>query len=1204
MIEPEKEETNCQGNLMTEYAVENLTKDLNNLTLSRNSHAGESVDNSINFDNDRETAVKTMDYDQNECGQCRSIISTKHFEVEPEVEVTKSIYNQDTARENCEEPINSIFDQLLEDYRNDPVISENIVVLPEVEVNIGGLRRKALSDTGASTSCIGYSFYLELSEKHPNLPYLTANALRVTAAYGSRVAKVEGQTLLPIEINDENYETLALIIKDLNRDVILGASFFNETQAVVDFKEHELVLNQPRLNTVKFSTKSVEVNELVARVICDSMDDEISVASLNEVRNVYPAKAEIDKPTIASEEDIFKHVSSYTDLSDREKKELLRVLMDHRMIFDDKPGLVTNYTHHIELTDDTPIKVKTYPYPIKYRHLVDEEIRKLERWGVIQKAPTDWINPLVIVPKTVGIRICTDARVLNRRMKGQIARPIPPLEFLQEMSGKSYYTTLDGSQFFRQLNVNPDHRKYLGFVHRGQSYVQNRVAFGLKTAVSSCVTALDDILGPNVQSYCNVFIDDVLIASDSFDEHLYHLRDILERLQKRGVTLKLSKCVFARNSVKTLGYILSQDGLGKDAEKIQTIQDMKPPKTVKTLQSLLGYLNFYRNFSYRYAELAKPLLELLKKGRKFKWEPKHQEAFEKIKEAFQEEVVLKKPLEDSTYYLEVDASGWACAALLYQYDTEGNIRIIGMTSRVFQPAEVNYSTTEKEMMSFIHGVTKFKLYLVNTKFVVRSDHKSLQFILKCKLTNARITRWVLLLANLDFVFEHVPGCRNIADYFSRNPLKVPIEKYNRGDLIPPESIMAIKELIPVQLRSHIAMLPELQTSDPFYGDVKSKVLKGENVSGDRCQYEIVRNLLCKRDNEGIRICVPEALIPVLMEYYHDNAGHPGAGKLIPTMKQYYVWKHMAKGIRRYCASCMLCQRNNPPHTYHRGPLHSVVVKNIGDLVSTDWYGPLVTGRGGVSYVLVFLDNFSKLVSLYACRRATARTAIAKLKDYLRINPGVKCICSDNGSQYTSGYWKAEIQNMGIKHITITAYYPQANTAERIMRSLGKMLRIYCHDKQKQWPVYLGHVEKCMNLIRHESTGQAPYSLHFGISPSREVASLFGLPEIQKEECRQYQLELARKTLQTKAEKRKERFDKSHKLVTFKEGQLVMCRIFPRSDALAGITRKLLLTFEGPKRIIKELHPNAYLLAEVESDKIFGKRNAFHLKPFHEREREK
>lgn len=251
---------------------------------------------------------------------------------------------------------------------------------------------------------------------------------------------------------------------------------------------------------------------------------------------------------------------------------------------------------------------------------------------------------------------------------------------------------------------------------------------------------MDIILGPEVRNFVHTYIDDLLLVSPNFEEHLKHLKMLFQRLSEANLTININKTKFLQTHVKYLGFVLSKNGIETDSDKIVAIQNFPRPKNQKQLRAFLGVCNFYRKFVNKYSHETQPLLHLLRKGSRWNWTDTEELAFNKVKRLFLQTIILKFPNYQKTFYLETDSSYFALGTVLYQIDDQNEIAVVGFASRILRGAELFYTVTEKELLAIIFGLQKFRTIILHFSIVIRTDHHALKFLNQCQLLNDRLTR--------------------------------------------------------------------------------------------------------------------------------------------------------------------------------------------------------------------------------------------------------------------------------------------------------------------------------------------------------------------------------------------------------------------------------------------------------------------------------
>ena len=304
-------------------------------------------------------------------------------------------------------------------------------------------------------------------------------------------------------------------------------------------------------------------------------------------------------------------------------------------------------------------------------------------------------------------------------------------------------SSLDLRSSFWQVPLTPESRKYTAFMHRGRCYEFCVTSFGLRTSTASLVRGLESVL--KGLGYTINFVDDLLCMSEKFEDHMQHLDEVLTRFENHGLTLNLAKLAFFRQSVKFLGHILAPEGIRPDPSKIEAIHSFPAPKNTKQLRGFLGLINYYSKFTNEHGRATVPLLDLIRKGTKWKWGDKEEAAFKDTKTKFRESVILRYPNKTRPFYMQTDASVFALGAVLYQIDDKGEHGVLQFASRTLKGAELGYNITEKELLGVVWALGKFRSYLLSTNVIIVTDHAALTFLRECKLLHARLTRWSLAL---------------------------------------------------------------------------------------------------------------------------------------------------------------------------------------------------------------------------------------------------------------------------------------------------------------------------------------------------------------------------------------------------------------------------------------------------------------------------
>ena len=462
---------------------------------------------------------------------------------------------------------------------------------------------------------------------------------------------------------------------------------------------------------------------------------------------------------------------SQTDLTQDQKDQLKSLLSEFRDVFafsNYELGKTDLIQHHIE-TEGPPIKQRPYRVSEKQRQCIEKHVNDMLERNIISESLSPWSSPVVLVPKgnSGETRFCVDYRKLNKVTKRD-SFPLPLIEStLDALGGSQYFTTLDLLSGYWQIEVNQESKEKTAFTTFGGLYEFNVLPFGLTNAPSSFQRLMESVLRGLNYKIALCYIDDILIFSRSFTEHLEHIREVFLRLRSANLRLKPSKCDFATKSVKFLGHVITRDGISPNPEKISAVKNFPIPKCAKEVRSFLGLANYYRRFVNSFAKIAAPLNALLCKDKKFSWSEQCQLAFDTLKTALCESPILAYPDFSLPFSLHTDASDYAVGYVLSQKQN-GLERVIAYAGRNLTPAEKNYSVTEKEGVALISGIQRFKPYLHGRKFTVYTDHSALKYLFTNKNPQGRLARWNLILQEYDLEIVYKQGIKNgNADALSR-----------------------------------------------------------------------------------------------------------------------------------------------------------------------------------------------------------------------------------------------------------------------------------------------------------------------------------------------------------------------------------------------------------------------------------------------------
>ncbi|KAK9805131.1 hypothetical protein WJX72_001062 [[Myrmecia] bisecta] len=416
--------------------------------------------------------------------------------------------------------------------------------------------------------------------------------------------------------------------------------------------------------------------------------------------------------------------------------------------------------HHIDTGDHRPIKQQPYRFSKAENDLIDKEVKRMLEEGVIHPSHSPWASPVVIVPKPDGTtRFCIDFRKLNAITKYD-AYPLPRVDdALDALGGACWFRKLDLKAGYWQIPMAADSILKTSFVCRAGTFSWSVLPFGLSTAPATFQRLLDTVLSGLLNQICFVYLDDIIVFSATFEDHLRDLRKVFTALQQAELKANPKKCELAKREMTHLGHTITDTGIYPDEEKISTIAKAQPPRDVTHLRSFLGLASYYRKFIKGFSTIAAPLNRLLKRDTPFKWTRAQQIAFEELKRALTSPPILRRPDFTVPFILQTDWQRYAIGAVLSQRIDDKEYAI-AYASRALSNAELNYAAHEGECLAVIWAVKHFRPYLYGTHFTLQTDHRGLQWLMNTRDLTGKLARWSLKLQEYDFTIEYRKGSKH------------------------------------------------------------------------------------------------------------------------------------------------------------------------------------------------------------------------------------------------------------------------------------------------------------------------------------------------------------------------------------------------------------------------------------------------------------
>ena len=330
-----------------------------------------------------------------------------------------------------------------------------------------------------------------------------------------------------------------------------------------------------------------------------------------------------------------------------------------------------------------------------YLPVIDEHVEKMLANDICEPSTSPWASNVVLVKKSDGtLRFCIDYRQLNS-LTVKDSYPLPRIDTcFDALGGAKYFSTLDLWQGYWQVENDPETSDKTTFITRKGAFKFKVLPFWLSNAPAVFQRLMNLVMQGLPWEACLVFLDDIIVISSTFDQHLERLKAVFDRLKSANLKLKPSKCRLFQYKVKFLGSVVSEKGIEPDPDKLVAISEGPIPRNLTEVRAFVGLASYYRRHVEGFSDLAKPLSELTKKNQPFVWGPEQQEAFEILKNRLMNYPVLAPPLPEGRFIIDTDASDFAMGAVLQQ-EQHGTIRVIAYACKTFDAAQRQYCTARK-----------------------------------------------------------------------------------------------------------------------------------------------------------------------------------------------------------------------------------------------------------------------------------------------------------------------------------------------------------------------------------------------------------------------------------------------------------------------------------------------------------------------------
>lgn len=590
------------------------------------------------------------------------------------------------------------------------------------------------------------------------------------------------------------------------------------------------------------------------------------------------------------------------------------------------------------------------------------------------------------------------------------------------LSKAKFFSVLDATSGYYQIHLKDDDKIKTAFKWKNYRYELYRMPFGLVNAPSTYQETMDKIFEKEKGKFVISYLDDTIIFSDTYEEHIEHLRTVFLKLKSAGITLNKKKCKLFKTRIKILGNIVENGKVAPDPEKVKIIKEYKRPENLKELLSFLGFANYMRDFVRNFSHISFPLYACFKgekktSVKKIDWTEERQLAFENLKNVIANITFKSQPDFNQPFILITDASTSCIGAILAQKDNiTGKEKMIHTFSKVLDKCQTNYSISEKELLAIIKAFEHFKYYLIGRKFILRSDHKALEYLSTTKNENSRLLRWSLKMQEYKYDFEYIKGETNPADGISRQMI----------------------------------------------------TNKKENI--------MINNI--KEDHNQIS----ETEYVAIFWKTHIMTGHGGTDTMHYNLKEKLNISNLREKIIKFIEKCEICKAASGPNSITKNKIINSNGEN--DLWECDLIGPLKGAEDTNKFIFVAIDHFSKWVETSVINNKESKIIYKMVEDLIIKKHGIpRRILTDNGCEFknkeirslTNKYKFDWIYNSPGNHQTM-------GVVERVNRSLLEKLRKLNLFDNRNWEDKVKKATYAQNISYHRGIRASPYVFKYGKMP--------------------------------------------------------------------------------------------------------------------------
>jgi transposase InsO family protein len=1063
-----------------------------------------------------------------------------------------------------------------------------------------------------------------------------------------------GKVLVPVTIADCQYPIVCIVVEVLSYPLILGWNgFLVEYQAVIDSATnivrllrpsvvdnsylylHETVILPPFTECLASVNLYINKNQNTNDIFISRYDPLFIKTGLTVLPGIYncpkervpqninivltnlsPQNLSVAKHTIVAfikpfEDKITRHLNTISDNNDTktvnidtsldelntEEQGKVRTLLNkycNLFIRKENNNIASNVVHQIDTELSKPIHCPPQRLGFQEREHIHSQVADMLKSNVIRKSTSPWSSRIVLVKKKDGkLRFCIDYRGLNKLTKKDVY-PLPRIDdSLAILQKGQYFSTLDLYAGYWQIPLDENSKEKTAFSTDSGLYEFNVMPFGLCNAPATFQRFMDATMAGLKWKTLLVYMDDIIVFSATFNEHLNDLEEVFIRLKDANITLNLNKCSFFRKKIKYLGHTISREGVQPCRERVQGLINKQSPTSIKELRTWLGMISYYRNFIPQFSKRCASLYHLTHNDVTFTWTAREELILQEMKNYLASEPILRHPNFSYPFLLRTDASIDGLGAVLSQI-INNEERIILYISRTVQPNEKNWSIQQLEALGIIWACETVRPYIIGTRVLIITDHKSLQWLKESKIP--RLVRWACRLEEFDYEIVYQPGKFNtVADALSRLPaIKLTTETCRKYPSIEIGYNLQDEQLAEINVLTHFNLegISQNELYDKQLNDIKIKniIQKLNNNDKATCDtYIIIEGLVYKTIDGMHLLLIPESVVKTILTQYHSHAlgGHMARDRLLDILKSRFYWHGMSADVKDFINKCDLCQKIKSQANLRHGRLRPIQVGKPFDLVGAD-IAYLPKSKKGYRYVLVTIDYFTNWVEAGLMKSLTAEELIRTFFKIIISRHGCPVgLMSDSGSQLKSTAFSQLCKCFNIQKIESSPYHQQANgKVEKFIGFLKRALALITDpDRLYKWDDMIDHCLFIYRISINRTLADTPFYLMYGrdaILPQDLKFHTYDnrrtIEQIENDKqnyqyilTKQLQEEYTKLIKNREAEQNhyKDYYDLSHVDVTYEIGDKVLVLYD------TPIKSCLMPRWEGPFTIMNQIDPVTY-----------------------------